>query len=130
MSLACSSLVVLLLLLPGVLFFVGLYMPEQFTREAAERSPLGQLAAVLLVSFVVQSGLYLSLRQICQLGSWIPCFDLAEAVGMLAAPTSNSTSSALLGRTLVEFTWWIFSYVIVSAAAGGFLGYLTGARVV
>ena len=59
MSLAWSSLVILLLLLPGVLFFVGLYIPEQFTRETTERSPIGYVAGVMGISFVVHGILFL-----------------------------------------------------------------------
>lgn len=61
MSIAWGSLVLLVVLLPGVLFFVGIYWPEQFTRESEPRSPLGQLAGALLVAFVVHGLAYTTL---------------------------------------------------------------------
>jgi hypothetical protein len=70
MSLAWGSLVLLILLLPGFLFFVGLVLPEQFARETAERSALGQLAAVLSGSFFIHASLYLLLGAPC--GGKIP----------------------------------------------------------
>ena len=58
MSIAWGSLVLLVVLLPGVLFFVGLHIPEKFTRDAVEQSALGQLAAVLCVSLFAHGALF------------------------------------------------------------------------
>ena len=65
MSIAWGSLVLLVVLLPGVLFFVGIYWPEQFTRETEVRSPLGQLAGALLVAFLVHGIAYGVLSSLC-----------------------------------------------------------------
>jgi hypothetical protein len=56
LSLAWGSLVLLIVLLPGILFFAGIYL---FTREAEPRSPLGQIAGALLVAFGIHGTAYL-----------------------------------------------------------------------
>lgn len=126
MSLAWSSLVVLLLLLPGVLYFVGLYMPEQFTRETAERTPLGQLAAVLIVSFTVQGALYWMLSAACRQWTGIPCIDLTIVMRVVLLEKPD----ALLAQMLTRFWGWIFVYMLAASAIGVALGFATGKAVV
>jgi hypothetical protein len=58
MSLAWATVVLVVLLLPGILFCVAVYIPEQFTRDMAPKNALGQLAGVVLVSFVVHGLLF------------------------------------------------------------------------
>lgn len=126
MSLAWGSLVVLLLLLPGVWFFVGLHIPEKFTRQTAEQSPLGQLGAVLLVSFLVQSGMFLALRPICQRLEWIPCVDLRAVLSLLVLDKPSLELSGMLGAHAA----WIVLYVVASVALGMLAGYGIGRGVV
>lgn len=127
MSLAWSSLVILLLLLPGVLFFVGLYMPEQFTRETAERTPLGQLAAVLVVSFFVQGGLFAIVTGECnRTAGSIPCIDLAQVMRVMLLDKPDDRVAAMLTR----FWPFIILYMGFASALGVGLGYLTGHAVV
>src|SRR5215207_5233983 len=51
-SLAWSTVAILILLLPGFFFSLGLYAPERFARDIAPRNPLATLAAAVLVAFV------------------------------------------------------------------------------
>jgi hypothetical protein len=121
-SLAWGSLVVLLLLLPGVLFFVGIYIPEKFTRETAERSPLGQLAAVLVISFGVQGVLYWLLSVLCRRWSWLPCVDLHLLTQVLLLDKPNPQISAML----TAYWGWILLYLLFAALLGAVLGYVVG----
>lgn len=123
MSIAWGSLVLLILLLPGFLFFVGLTLPEQFARETAERSALGQLAAVLLVAFFIHGGMYVLLGFTC--GGRIPCIRIEYLLLSLTLenhPTAISTLAALLR----EYATWIFSYVLATCGLGVLSGYITG----
>ena len=128
MSIAWGSLVLLLLLLPGVLFFVGLYIPEQFTRETTERSPLGQLAAILLVSFTVHGGLFLFQPALC--GGGFPCIDLRVVIETLSAERPDGSAARRLAANLASHWGWIFSYVLGTATLGVIAGWCTGRLVV
>ena len=123
MSIAWGSLVLLIVLLPGVLFFVGLYLPEQFTRETAERSALGQLAATLLVSFVVHAGLYCVLWLGCR--GHFPCISLGRLLDAVSVDRST-TGATTIADNLHQYRWWILTYVLGSAGLGVAAGYVTG----
>lgn len=121
MSIAWGSLVLLVLLLPGVLFFLGAYWPEQFTREAEARSPLGQLAGALLIAFLIHGFLYSVLGGLC--GPRVPCISIEHLLATLSGDPSTSRS---VGPMMHEFRWWIFVYVVMTSAAGIGLGALYG----
>ena len=128
MSLAWGSLVLLVLLLPGVLFFVGFYLPEQFTRETAERSALGQLAATLLESFGVHGALYALSPHVC--GTVVPCMSLESLFRVVNLNGSSRTDASAVARELEAYRWWIFGYVMSTAAAGVLAGFAVGKLVV
>lgn len=127
MSLAWGSLVLLILLLPGFLFFVGLALPEQFARETAERSALGQLAAVLSVSFFIHASLYLLLGLGC--GGKIPCVAIEYLFSSLNFDR-NPGLGASLAKLIERNAPWIFAYVTIACSLGTFFGYLTGKMVI
>jgi hypothetical protein len=117
MTIAWGSLVLLVLLLPGFLFFLGIYWPEKFTRENEQRSPLGHLAAVLLVSVAVQ-GLGLAITSvIC--GRLIPCIDIGLLLDTLSPTAETRDRVAAMFR---ENVWWILTYQLATGAAGLVLG--------
>jgi hypothetical protein len=119
MTIAWGSLVLLVLLLPGFLFFLGIYWPEKFTRENEQRSPLGHLAAVLLVSVVVQALGFAVVSAGCR---WsIPCIN----VGLLL-DTLNPTESARdrVDVMFHQYVWWILAYQLATGFAGLALGAL------
>ncbi len=132
MSLAWGSLVVLLLLLPGVLFFFGLHVPEQFTRESVERSAIGQLSAVLLVSLCVHALL------ICVNGLGVASFgwppvDFEALIGAIVLEQRSGDSDNGLksvAEMLNASRWWIFGYLSSSAVLGALVGYGFGRLIV
>lgn len=128
MSIAWGSLVLLVVLLPGVLFFVGIYWPEQFTRESEPRSPLGQLAGALLVAFFVHGLAYTTLTSFC--GSWLPCISLKGFLDAVNIDPGDAGATAGIDRMVRRFRWWIFLYVLATAASGIVLGALYGSLIV
>ena len=52
MSIAWATVVLVVLLLPGFVFFWGFYAPNQVTRETVPGSPLDQLAGVVIFEFL------------------------------------------------------------------------------
>lgn len=127
MSIAWSSLVLLVLLLPGVLFFTGIYLPEKFTRQAEARSPLGQLAGVLFIAFVVHGTAFGLFGSNCS--GRAPCMRFDLLVDFLNLDSKQATATALSSAMLVQFRWWIYSYVLLTSGAGVLLGYAYGALV-
>lgn len=124
MSIAWSSLVLLVLLLPGVLFFIGIYLPEKFTRQAEARSPLGQLAGVLLVAFVVHGIAYGFFGVQC--GGTVPCMRFDLLVDTMNLDARQTAATRDVNVMLVRFRWWIFVYVLASSTAGVGLGAVYG----
>jgi hypothetical protein len=127
MSVAWGGIVILVLLLPGVLFFVGIYIPEKFTRETTERSALGQLAGTVLIAFLVHGFLFSVLSHGC--GRVYPCIDLDLVLRLVAFDSSSGESSAIAAN-ITQFRWWIFLYVLLSSALGMLAGALTGGGIV
>lgn len=129
MSIAWSGIVLLVLLLPGFLFFIGLYFPEKFTREVVERSPLGQLAGSVLIAFVVHGVLYLLNAGLC--GARLPCIDLTRVLDAIALDSAkNPDAIPSVAASLSSFPGWIFFYVLLASTLGVLAGWGTGTLVV
>lgn len=127
MSIAWASILLLMLLLPGFLFFVGLYFPEEFTREIGQRSPLGQMAGVLVISFAVHGALYCIAAG---LPGWIPRVDLLGLLSLIDLEHTSESARTILVSSIEERRWWIASYFAVTTASGTLLGWATGTLVV
>ena len=97
----------MIVLLPGVLFFVGTYWPEQFTREAEPRSPLGQLAGALLIAFVVHGLAYSILTGFCV--SRFPCISIESLLDVINVDPRLPGAALGVAQTLEGFRWWILS---------------------
>lgn len=133
MALAWGGLVLLVALLPGFLFFVGLYFPEEFTRETEQRSPMGQLAGVLLVSILVHSAMWWLVGMTC--GSKIPCISpsaFLQAVTLESLRTGSAGTSALVdvANNFGSFANWIILYSLFACTLGTLMGWFSGWMVV
>lgn len=124
MSIAWGSLVLLVVLLPGVLFFVGIYWPEQFTRETEPRSPLGQLAGALLVAFVVHGLAYTVLSSFC--GGFFPCISIGSLLETINVDPKDRAEVRAIGTMIRQYRWWILIYVLGTATSGIGLGAFYG----
>lgn len=129
MSIAWSGVVLLVLLLPGFLFFVGLTFPEKFTREAVERSALGQLAGTVLIALLVHAALFLTNQYYC--GAHVPCISTRELLAAISLDSSK-TPDVLdeVSATLAADGFWILSYFILASGLGTLAGYATGTLIV
>jgi hypothetical protein len=119
-SIAWGSLVLLVVLLPGVLFFVGIYWPEQFTRETEPRSPLGQLAGALLIAFFVHGVAYAVLSSFC--GDSFPCISISSLLQTINVDPKDPREVRALGEMMRQYRWWILLYVLATAGLGILLG--------
>lgn len=128
MSLAWGGVVLLLLLLPGFLFFTGLFLPETFTRETAERSALGQLAGSLLVSIVVHAALVAAVQLTC--GDSRPCVSFPELVRAITLDGKISQDSAAVASMLDRHWFAIVLYALSASTLGLLGGYGVGANAV
>ncbi len=143
MSLAWATVVVVVLLLPGFAFFFGFYLPDQVTREATPISPLGQLAIVVGVAFLVHAGWYVAINGwLCRseiLGA--RCVALDEFIPLLRidslpAPPRQSdtpqTLSAIRGtlastsKMVDDNAVQITAYFFVVTVTGALLGLAAG----
>ncbi|MEP7347673.1 MAG: hypothetical protein ABI877_20555 [Gemmatimonadaceae bacterium] len=120
MSIAWGSLVLLILLLPGFLFFVGTLFPEQFTRDAEQRSPLGHLAGSLAISFFVHGGLYALSQLLC--GGRLGCVSVGALLVALNATPQSPDSITNTEAMFQAFGVQIFLYVMGTCAIGASLG--------
>lgn len=124
MSLAWGSLVLVIVLLPGILFFVGTYLPEQFTREAEPRSPLGHLAGAVFLSFVIHGTAYALSGSLC--GGGLPCISIQALLQVASYDSSSAASAASIDWMLHRYSWWVLAYVVVTSGLGTLLGYCYG----
>jgi len=123
LSLAWSTLVVVVLLLPGVLFFLGLFLPERFSRDIAARNPLAELGAAVFVSFAVHGCLFAVLH--APANRSLPRPDLAIALAVLQPPRHPEHLESL-AEDLTRRAPWVVGYVMATSGIGVLLGVLVG----
>ena len=137
MSIAWSTIVVVVLLLPGFAFLAGFYLPKNITQEAAPISPLGQLGALVSIAFFLHVASYFVINEgLCTAtGAAVPCVVPDRFVAVLRADTASSapvgaspTSSAatVLGPMFDLHAGWIAVYFLTTSTLGLGLGALTG----
>ena len=123
MSLAWSTIALLVTLLPGFAFLAGLTMPERFNRETPPINTLGQLAVVVASAFFLH-GLLLSTAFGCSGHSWcirldvvFAAFHLSEAAQIKpTAVAANITSNAPQ----------IVAYFALTSGLGALFGFWVG----
>ena len=132
MSLAWTTVALVTLLLPGLLFFVGLTFPEQFTRENARKNALGQLAGAVLVSFFLHGAAFLLTSHVASATGWTWTGVRLDYV--LAAFQLEGTDAVIsplsLARNLSTFSPQILGYFALLCTAGWILGAAMGEGVV
>jgi hypothetical protein len=121
MSIAWGSLVLLVVLLPGFLFFVRQLLSERFTRETEQRSPLGQLAGALSVAFLVHAIWYLLLTWSC--GHIGPCVSIRAFLLTVNLDPKFPEQIAAVDSMINRYRLAITSYVIVTSITGVAAGY-------
>jgi hypothetical protein len=130
MSLAWATVVLVVLLVPGILFSLAVYIPEQFTRDTAPKSALGQLAGVVLVSFIVHGFLYGVLWPLCHVIAALPCINLRLLFILMDVGKPDQTQVRELADALADHQWAVLGYLAVAAGFGTLGGFLTGRGIV
>lgn len=137
MSIAWATIVLVVLMLPGFVFFWGFYAPHQVTRETVPTSPLAQLGGVVFFSFFVHAAAYTWLNggadAACRVpgslfGATPPCidFDRLGAMLRLDSPTPPGREPPALNRMLDTHAGWILAYFVVTAALSFAAGFASG----
>ncbi len=135
MSIAWATVVLVVLLLPGFVFFWGFYAPNQVTRETVPASPLGQLAGVVIFGFFVHATAYLLINNthVCGsadgvLGLVVPCVDFDQLASLLRIDgvTPQGKQSPSLNGMLDMNAGWILSYFASVAAVSFGVGFGAG----
>jgi hypothetical protein len=124
MSLAWTTLAVVVLLLPGILFFFGLFIPEKFTRDVAPRNALGELGAAVFVAFFVHGAAFLLLTS-----SWnthTPTPSIEVLLGALHLSGDRGPDLAEIAENLSFYSASIVGYLFATNLVGALLGALTG----
>jgi hypothetical protein len=128
MLLAWSTLVVLVLLLPGFLFFAGLYRPERISHDSAPVSPIGQLAGIVGVAFALHAGAYLVINgALCRLPALdAGCVHLHALFAVLRLENAASSDFASLRQMFDTNMLRIALYFAALSAMGYFIGVKVG----
>ena len=125
MSLAWSTVALLVLLLPGFLFFVGLSLSERISGDIMPGGTLTQLGGTVLVAFFVHALLYSGLTTLCGWSN-LPCISFEYALSTFSPDLDKAVAPSELGRNISEYRWWIVAYFVATSLLGLVLGMLAG----
>lgn len=124
MSIAWTTVALLVTLFPGVTFFWGAFSSERFTRQTSDRGALTNLAFVVLISFFVHIPFLMFLKLPC-MGVEAICVDWGRMLAIFQLEGAGTYGLADLGRTLSSDLIQVFFYVTLSSGLG--YGYGRGA---
>jgi hypothetical protein len=130
LSLVWTTIILLILLLPGFLFFVGLYSKERMSRDVAPSGALGQLSGVVLFAFLTHGILYLSITPACHSFESLPCVSVVQLAQVLQLTELKNDALVQLDTMFGQFRHWIFAYVLSTSGFGYFAGARIGKRIV
>jgi len=119
-AIAWTTVATLVLLLPGFLFFTGLSWPEQFSRDTTPKSPVGQLAAIVLVALGVHGAMGLLLQAAGVTGLPLPRVDYRLLLSVLQPGAAGAADLSELSQNMQRYHLAILAYV-ASTVMGGFL---------
>jgi hypothetical protein len=125
MAIAWSTLIVLVLLIPGLVAVFGVYVSDKVSRDVVPQTLLPQLAVLITVSVFVHSVAYLLLNKSFHHEA-IPQIDLAVVSSVPSIGNNAASTYKDLVKNIDTYAWWIATYFIVTAVAGFWLGRLFG----
>jgi hypothetical protein len=130
LSLVWTTVVLLILLLPGFLFFVGLYSKDRMSRDVAPGSVLTQLSGVALIAFFTHGMLYLLLLWACHFFIWLPCISISGLAATMQLTDLDGDTLSSLDLMFQYAAAWILAYVLGTCALGFSMGLLVAYFVV
>jgi hypothetical protein len=89
MSLAWATVAIVVLLLPGIMFLIGLFSRERYSRDAAFQSPVIPLAFSIAVALLIH-GVYYAFIDSWLCGRRIPCVSMTYVLASLQISDSNT----------------------------------------
>lgn len=120
MSLAWATIVVLILLLPGIFFLMVVYSLAGYPRDTRARNPVYPLAGIISVAFVIHGGYYAFVDPLfC--GNIIPCAKAVYLSSALHSSSISADSTVSLAQSLY-FRKYIFFYIVATCVVGYVLG--------
>jgi hypothetical protein len=131
-SLAWSTVVIVVLLLPGFFYYGGLYMPERFARDVTPRNPLGALATTVLIAFLTHVTLSAVASVIAPVTGYRVDWEAVLDAIQLSPPRPNDFDTSV-HRAAIAFSQnsgRILLYVLCSCITGGMAGLAIGWAVV
>jgi hypothetical protein len=129
-AIAWTTIAGLVLLLPGFLFFLGLAIPEKFSRETGPQSVIGQLASVILVSLAVHCGLILTAEVASALLPMLPEVDLELVLGALNGGGMGEIPARKIAANLEQHFAWVASYLFAAAILGLLAGWFASSQAI
>jgi hypothetical protein len=123
MSLAWSTVLLLVILLPGFFFLGGLTVPERFNRETPPINTLGQLAVVVFSAFLVHGVLYSTFFACTESPA---CIRLEYVFAAFQLSDTGAITLADLASNLRENSHRVFGYIVLASSFGGLLGVWVG----
>lgn len=125
MSLAWGTISVLVLLLPGFVFFATVYLPGRFSREASPLNPIAQAATAVLVSLVVHGLMLLALQDV-NCSGWVRCPNLGSVLALLQVAPSKPEALPRLAEQLMSSVFQVLAYFFIACVLGGLIGLVWG----
>lgn len=126
MDIAWPAVAILVMILPGFSFFVGLYSRELYGREAASGDAVSKLAPIVLVSFLVHSGMTIVIHIV----PWIPDVDLRAFLSAVNLDSAESIGLTALASNLAHNVGWILLYISVSSGLGAVAGWYVAGKII
>jgi hypothetical protein len=127
MSLAWQGVALTLLIVPGIFVFLGLYAPEQFSRDVSGNTALTELALVLVAALGVHAFGVLLVGCACAAASVVPCIDLNLLLGPLVTTgAAQQAAEVHLLRAVVDSIGWNAAYYVALCVLGLAAGAVVG----
>lgn len=130
MSLAWASAAFALVMIPGLLFWIGMFYPENFSRDVTSRSPLIEAISIIAISAGIHWALFLLYLLLCQFGV-VRCPDVTISMTFLQFPGLQSDIEVVrLVASLRQDAVPITCHFVFAAGIGLALGISWGNAIV
>lgn len=133
MSIAWSTVIVVVMLLPGFLFLTGFYFPEKVTRESAPISPLGQLSSVVGIAFLLHAIFYCIINFIAYPGGlpFVRPIAIDHFITVLRVDSGTMQPAvAALEEMFNQHALRILTYFVSTSGTGFLMGWSIGVLIV